>query len=293
MSDRFIRYYEIGGVSFSVDTPYEYEEKAPYSLFSAEPRNVDCRYVFSLEDHLPEIDGKFLHEDQNYRAYLKDGHIYRYAGFFSKGRVLAPSFALIKYAIDDSGLIEVTIPLDSDIPRNSAFVYKCLCIEHLITANGALILHSSYIKTERGSILFTAPSGTGKSTQAELWRKYRGAEVINGDCSIVRFTDGAAETYGLPFSGTSGICFNEKAPLRAIVYLTQAPENRIERMGGKRAFASLMEGARTNTWNIRDAEKMASVITDIVNNVPVFRLDCLPDVSAVETLEAELDKYKI
>ncbi len=293
MSEHFIKYYEIGGVSFSVDTPYEYEEKAPYSLFSVEPRDVECSYVFSLADHLPEPGGKFIYEDQNYRVYLKDGQIYRYAGFFSDGRILSPSFALIRYGLEDKGLIEVTIPLDANIPRNSAFVYKCLCIEHLVTSKGAVILHSSYVKTESGSILFTAPSGTGKSTQAELWRKHRGARVINGDCSIVRMTGDGAMTFGLPFSGTSGICFNESAPLRAIVYLTQAPENRIERIGGRRAFGSLMEGAKVNTWNTHDAEIMTATLSDIVRTVPVFKLDCLPDESAVETLEAELKKYNI
>ena len=293
MSDRFIKYYEIGGVPFSVETPYEYEEKEPYSLFSSPRCEPGVRYVFGTCDTLPEPDGRFVFEDQNYRTYTKDGYIYRYAGFFAKGRVLAPSYALIKYGVESSDLIEVTMPEDQNIPKNSAFVYKCLCIEHLITSQGAIILHSSYIKTEKGSILFTAPSGTGKSTQAELWRKYRGARVINGDCSIVRVTGGVAQTYGIPFSGTSGICFNESAPLRAVVYLTQAPENRIERLGGMRAFGALMEGIKANTWNSRDTETAADTLTAICTAVPVFKLDCVPDESAVAALEAELEKNKI
>ena len=293
MSERFIRYYEIGGVPFSVDTPYEYEEKEPYSLFSSDRRADGVRYVFSVEDELPGTDGRFLYEDQYYRIFTKDGYYYRYAGFYLRGKVLSPPYALIKYGPVDPDLIEVTIPGNANVPNNSAFVYKCLVIEHLITSHGAVILHSSYIRTDRGSILFTAPSGTGKSTQAELWRKYRGARVINGDCSIVRMEGSDAYTYGIPFSGTSGICFNETAPLRAIVYLTQAPENRIERIGGMRAFSCLMEGLKANTWNQRDAETAADVLTAIVKDVPVFKLDCLPDESAVKTLESELIKYNI
>ena len=293
MSERYVKYYEIGKVPFSVETPYEYEEKPPYSLFSSERRDAGCRYVFSLEDSLPEPDGKFLFEDQNYRAYLRGGYIYRYAGFYADGKELSPPYALIRYPSAGAGRIDVTIPEDADIPRNSAFVYKCLCIEHLITASGALIFHTSYIITDKGAILFTAPSGTGKSTQAELWRRHRGARVINGDCSIVRVEDGAATAYGIPFSGTSGICFNESAPLRAIVYLTQAPENRIERIGGMRAFGLLMEGVKVNTWNRSDAEIMTNTLADIVKTAPLFKLDCVPDESAVKILETELDKYQI
>ena len=293
MIERSIKNYEIGGVPFSVETPFEYEEKEPYSLFSADSSEGAVRYVFSIGDNLPEPAGRLLYEDQNYRAYTNDGYIYRYAGFYANGRELTPPYALIKYGVDRDKYIEVTLSGNTNIPKNSAFIFKCLCIEHLLTSDGALILHSSYIKTDRGSVLFTAPSGTGKSTQAELWRKYRGAKVVNGDCSVVRVTGNKAETFGIPFSGTSGICFNESAPLRAIVYLTQAPENRIERIGGMRAFGSLMEGLKANTWNLRDAEAAADSLAAAVKCVPIFKLDCLPDESAVAALEAEFAKYDI
>ncbi len=73
--------------------------------------------------------------------------------------------------------------------------------------------------TKYGAVLFTAPSGTGKSTQAELWRKHRGASIINGDCTLIAEDDGVFTAFGFPFSGTSGIFENRKAPIAAVVYL--------------------------------------------------------------------------
>ena len=42
-------------------------------------------------------------------------------------------------------------------------------LEHLLATQRAVILHSAYIDYKGKAILFSAPSGTGKSTQAELW----------------------------------------------------------------------------------------------------------------------------
>ena len=213
MTDRFIKYYEIGGVAFSVEAPYDYTEAPPYSLFSAGERECECRYVFRSVPSVPAPDDDYIFEDQYNRVYFDGDTIVRYIGFFNAGRVLDPPISVVRYGRENCDEIEVLIPKDRDLPENAAFIYRSLCLEHLMTAKHAVMFHSSYIKTERGAILFTAPSGTGKSTQAELWRRYRGARVINGDCSIIRRTKDGITVFGLPFSGTSGICINESAPL--------------------------------------------------------------------------------
>ena len=101
--------------------------------------------------------------------------------------------------------------------------------------HGRLVLHSSSILVNGKVILFAAPSGTGKSTQAALWEKYRCAEVLNGDKNCVSFDEnsGTAIAHGLPFCGTSG-GLPTIFPVRssAIVLLKQAPENKIRRLRG-------------------------------------------------------------
>ena len=64
-----------------------------------------------------------------------------------------------------------------------------MCIPELFQ-NRIIHLHSSYIIYHDKAILFTGPSGIGKTTQAELWRDYQGAEIINGDVTLIRKWDG-------------------------------------------------------------------------------------------------------
>lgn len=87
---------------------------------------------------------------------------------------------------------------------------------------------------------FCGRSGIGKSTQANLWKEYENALILNGDRCAVGFVDGAANAFGLPFCGTSGICLNFSLPIAAIISLGQAPENRITRLSGVRALRAIM-----------------------------------------------------
>ncbi len=289
-ADRFFRYYEIGGVPFSVDTPVEFEEKEPYSLFATEKKDCDVKYVFSFIDSLPEPCGKLLFEEMNYRAYADGDRITRYIGFYKDGTVLDPPFATVTYSTKNSDAYEVRLPLDRDVPLKSAVVYRTLCFEHMLLSKKGLILHSSLVSTKYGAILFTAPSGTGKSTQGELWRKYRNAEVINGDCSLIRKYNGKYTAFGLPYSGTSGICINKRVPIAAVVYLGQAKQNTLKKLTGAAAFKAVFEGTKINLWDKNDTLEASNLIMSFLSEIPVFRLDCLPDESAVETLENELKK---
>ena len=167
-------------------------------------------------------------------------------------------------------------------------VLNTLEAEHHIVQHGGLLLHSSFIRVEDKAILFTAPSGTGKSTQAELWRKCRGAEVINGDRTAVVPTEEGVMAYGIPYCGTSGISKNAKLPVAAIVCLSQAPENRIEALRGLKAFRNLWAGCSVNVWDKEDVARCTDTVMETIRQVPVLHLGCTPDESAVQTLEKYL-----
>ena len=77
-------------------------------------------------------------------------------------------------------------------------VLNAVHAEHLIAQEGGFILHASAIRVDDQIVVFTAPSGTGKSTQANLWRAYRGAQIINGDRCAVRCTPGGIWVDGSP-----------------------------------------------------------------------------------------------
>ena len=163
-------------------------------------------------------------------------------------------------------------------------LWSTLSLPQLLLPFRTLIFHASSIGWQGTGILFTAPSGTGKSTQAELWRVHRGAEVLNGDKAGVRL-DGIPMAHGVPFSGTSGICRNVSLPLKAVVVLSQAPENTIRRLPPSQAVAALCPNVFVDSV-VREEWQMAlNLLLDLTASVPVYALACTPDERAVETLE--------
>ena len=94
-----------------------------------------------------------------------------------------------------------------------------LALEKQMIEADAMILHSAYMCYAQTAVLFSAPSETGKSTQADLWEKYRGTWTVNGDRSLLIREDDGWKAYGWPVCGSSEICHNESFPIRAIVML--------------------------------------------------------------------------
>ena len=157
----------------------------------------------------------------------------------------------------------------------------------LLADFGMLILHSAYIVTPEGEgILFSGPSGAGKSTQAELWRQYAGAQVINGDRSLIRPADGTV--HGILYSGTSGICRNVSAPLRAIVLPVQGTENRVYPLRPQETFARLLNQCAYYPWAADSASRMTELVAQLMNTVPVYGMECRKEGSSVRVLETQL-----
>lgn len=163
-------------------------------------------------------------------------------------------------------------------------------LELLLTRLNVFSLHSSLVRRkEGGAILFTAPSGTGKSTQAALWEQYAGSETLNGDRSMIRRVDGVWTAFGSPFAGTSGIYRNESAPVRALVVLRQAPENTIRRLPLAEAFRAIYSESVLPRWHTEAHQQVIRLVTEIVSEVPVYLLACTPDERPVTLLRNTLE----
>lgn len=148
----------------------------------------------------------------------------------------------------------------------------------------ALLLHASLIRQEDRGILFTAPSGTGKSTQAELWEKYHEAEILNGDRALIRKLDTGYWVYGSPYAGSSYLYKNEKAPLKAIVVLRQAQNNRLVPLHGKQAFLHLTSQMLLCRELPTVMNRQLDALMDLMTQVPIYLLECRPDQEATDIL---------
>ena len=154
-------------------------------------------------------------------------------------------------------------------------------IEEVLIRNQALLLHSSVVKLDEHTVLFSGPSGIGKSTQARLWETYLGAEIVNGDRCVIRKKENAFWGSGSPWCGTSGIYSKEQAPIKGIFILKQASENSVRRLGIE-AFKALYPQCIVNTWDRNFMEQLTELLTGLLEAVPVYELACRPDQKAVE-----------
>lgn len=152
----------------------------------------------------------------------------------------------------------------------------------------SLILHCAYVRCQRRAILFSAPSGVGKSTQADLWKRFRQSETINGDRALLRKIDGVWNACGWPVCGSSEICHAEDTPIRAIVMLRQGKENHAERLSLSQAFSLLYAQITVNRWNVDFVQRALSLLEELIREVPVYQLTCTISRTAVEVLEDAL-----
>ena len=152
----------------------------------------------------------------------------------------------------------------------------------ILALNDGLHLHSATIEWEGKGIAYSAPSGTGKTTQAHLWRELYDIRILDGDVAACRVKDGEVKVYGLPWCGTSGEYLNGSAPLKAVVFLEQAEENRIERLEPAEALMRLIAGSYLPVWSEALVNHAIDTAQKISETVACYLLLCRPDQEAVE-----------
>lgn len=190
------------------------------------------------------------------------------------------------YAVTEEkqGCLDIYLEKDAlDSEFHPYFLPSLFCMERTLIEKDSFILHSSYISLNNQGILFTAPSGGGKSTQADLWMKYKGAEILNGDKNIVGKKDGKWYVYGTPFSGSSRYCVNRTTPLNAIIILEKGLENKFQRLD-LRGFAKIFSQTTVNPWDAEFTSKVMDLIMRVCSEVPVYLYSCTKEESAVNEL---------
>lgn len=166
---------------------------------------------------------------------------------------------------------------------DSMFI-SLLSLERRLQEKNEFILHSSFVMYNNEAVLFTAPSGTGKSTQAELWKKYRNARVINGDRTVLSIKDRVLYASGSPHCGSSGITENASFPVKAVIMLSQAEDNSIYRATYMNNGLSLFKEITVNYHNDLFFNKAITFTENIFSLTDVYLLKCNISEEAVTCL---------
>lgn len=147
-----------------------------------------------------------------------------------------------------------------------------------------ILMHGSLIAADGEGYLFTANSGTGKSTHTRLWREMLGdrAVTVNDDKPLFRIGESGVTGYGTPYNGKHRLDCNTAVPLKAVCILTRAKENSIVRITKAEAYAMLLQ----QVYRPRSTEQMKKtlvLIDRLAELTALYRLGCNmePEAAAV------------
>lgn len=156
----------------------------------------------------------------------------------------------------------------------SLALFRKLCDYALSNVDG-IIFHSSAIMVDGEAYLFTAPSGTGKSTHARLWREMLGdrAVMINDDKPIIRYIDGEFYVYGTPWNGKHHLDTNDRAKIKAICKIYQAKENQIAVADTQDMLITVLNQT-IRPSNLEQMDKLLGLIDKMLQKVKLYTLGC-------------------
>ena len=148
---------------------------------------------------------------------------------------------------------------------------------------GGTVFHSSALAVDGNAYLFTAPSGTGKSTHASLWRQMLGDKVImvNDDKPVIRLVDGEVFVYGTPWNGKHALDTNCKVKIKAICKLERAEQNSIVELLPNQMLPTILSQT-LRPENVGDYDKLLPLVSAILNNAKLYLLKCNMDISAAQ-----------
>jgi len=152
-----------------------------------------------------------------------------------------------------------------------------------------LVLHAAGVAWVGRGLAFVGCSGMGKSTQARLWERWRGATILNEDRPAVTRGPAGPELHGTPWSGSSAKRLARSVPLAALVLLEQASANRARLLTSAEAIPRLLPRIFMPYWSAAGMETALSTVEQLVNRIKIVHLECRPDKGAIECLERVLE----
>lgn len=161
----------------------------------------------------------------------------------------------------------------SDAYLETLAVYRKIA-DKLLSCD-TLLFHGSVVSVDGEGYLFTAKSGTGKSTHTCLWREYFGerAVMVNDDKPLLHITDVGVTVYGTPWDGKHRLSTNIAVPLKGICILTRDEKNHIEPVKPRDVYPLMIQ--QTNRTCTADGMRQTlSLIDRMLAVVPLYRLGC-------------------
>lgn len=266
----------LADVTIRLETPETVLCTPNFRPFLGEGGSHVARAVFSEVSELPEVSGQAEFETIIFSVHrTEDGFVRRYRDqdgqYYAMGWI-TPTGVEIRY-----------LPWSRAYFSETHNCFSHIALEELLLLRDRLILHAAFVAVGGRGLLFSGPSGIGKSTQAALWERH-GARLINGDRTVLSQDAAGWTAWGSPYAGSSRCFCSEDRPVGAVVVLEQSPVCAVRRLTAAEAFHRLYPQMTVNSWSSTYVERASSLLAELTAQVPVYLLACTPDDRAVEML---------
>ena len=135
------------------------------------------------------------------------------------------------------------------------------------------LMHGAVVAVGDKAWLFTAPSGTGKTTHINLWLKnISGSYVVNGDKPLIHIGD-ECTVYGTPWAGKERMNRNVGVKLCGIVILNRGLKNHIEKVPMTKILPVLIQQSYRPKTRV-ELEKTLSLLSRLGRKIPMYQLYC-------------------
>lgn len=189
--------------------------------------------------------------------------------------------------------VYVYIDENADINKTKEAVFCALRFAYLIIArnNNIYVLHSASIEYENRAWLFSASSGTGKSTHANLWKNNLNTPILNGDLNAVGFVGDELYVYGIPWCGTSEIYSVEKKLLGGVIFLKQNNDNYVEELSDEKKILKLMLRTISPLWTKEMLEQFLHYAEKFAKLSNMVLLHCTKEDAALWVIKEKIDNF--
>ena len=279
-------YLSVAGVRIQIEADHKLIENPEFVPFLIKPAEPDLQAIVRKTDVLPQVPEAPIYAD-DFCAVSKNKAGNLQKCFFNSA---GGSYTVATYHADGKRVLIEYLPTCEYGALDLQHCFYCLGFEEYLLRKEKLCLHAACVDTHLGGILFSGVSGIGKSTQADLWCKYRGARQINGDRPILSKEGHKWLAWGSPYAGSSRYYVNDCCPVSAIVLLKQASACALRKLPPAEAFRGIWAGLTIRTWDASFVDAASALAIELATTVPVYEFCCTPDEDAVKFLEEELRK---
>lgn len=219
---------------------------------------------YKIADIIVDFDVKYVRLKKQIQDYIYEGE--------------RPTNIEVRYADELLETLQKRF-FELDIDSIEYLFYGTEFYNALVHFNG-IMLHSSCVVNNGKAYLFSATSGTGKSTHTQLWLKqYPDAYILNDDKPAIRICPDGIYAYGTPFSGKTDLNVNTRVPIGGICMLSRGEKNQIERISTEYALCGILSQT-VRPSKEEEMDKVLTTLDKIVSETPVYKLACNMDISA-------------